>query len=87
MAAKSLDDVLHYWQPLFLKNSFSEKTAVYVSRLMSAKIEGMDDDKSRRVIDDFCDIIEEKSNFFEHTWKIGNIVGWDNYSTLHARTD
>ncbi|MEC8622247.1 MAG: TauD/TfdA family dioxygenase [Pseudomonadota bacterium] len=87
LATKSLDDVLHYWQPLFLKNPFSGKIAVYVSRLMSAKIEGMDDDESRRVLDDICDIIEDKSNFYEHTWKIGDIIGWDNYSTLHARTD
>ncbi|MGA0315717.1 MAG: TauD/TfdA dioxygenase family protein, partial [Alphaproteobacteria bacterium] len=65
----------------------SGKTAVYVSRLMSAKIEGMDNDESRRVLDDICDIIEDKSNFYEHTWKIGDIIGWDNYSTLHARTD
>jgi taurine dioxygenase len=87
LSSKSLDDVLHYWQPLFLKNPFSGKTAVYVSRLMSARIEGMDDEESRSVLDTICDIIEDSSNIYEHTWSLGDIIGWDNYSTLHARTD
>lgn len=87
ITSKSLDDILHFWQPLFLKNPFSGKTAVYASRLMSARIEGMDDDESRAVLDQICDIIEDDSNIYDHTWKLGDIICWDNYSSLHARTD
>lgn len=83
----SLDDVLHYWQPLFVENPFSGKKAVYVSRLMSLRIEGLDDDEGREVLDQICDLIEQPDNIYEHTWEIGDIIGWDNFSTLHARTD
>lgn len=84
---QNLDDLLHYWQPLFVTNPDTGRKAVYVSRLMSVRIEGMDDDEGRAVIDEICDIIEAPDNIYEHVWRPGDILMWDNLSSLHARTD
>ncbi|MBT5051519.1 MAG: TauD/TfdA family dioxygenase [Rhodospirillaceae bacterium] len=84
---QNLDDLLHYWQPLFVTNPDTGRKAVYVSRLMSVRIEGMDDDEGRAVLDEICDIIEAPDNIYDHRWIPGDIMLWDNLSSLHARTD
>ena len=82
-----LDDLLHYWQPIFVTNPDTGRKAVYVSRLMSLRIEGMDDAESRAILADLCDIVEAPDNFYAHAWAPGDIVAWDNLSCVHARTD
>jgi taurine dioxygenase len=82
-----LDDLLHYWQPVFVANPDTGRRAVYVSRLMSLRIEGMDDAESRDVVAQISDIIEAPDNVYEHVWRVGDLMGWDNLSCVHARTD
>jgi taurine dioxygenase len=84
---QNLDELLHYWQPIFVTNPDTGRKAVYVSRLMSVRIEGMDEAESRAVLDQISDIIEAPDNFYEHTWTPGDIIIWDNLSSLHARTE
>jgi len=54
---------------------------------MSARIEGMDETESRDVLATLCDLIEALENIYEHAWRPGDIIVWDNLSTLHARND
>ena len=82
-----LDELMHFWQPIFVTNPDTGRAAVYVSRLMSLRIEGMDDDEGRAVLDALCDIIEAPDNVYEHRWRPGDLVVWDNLSSLHARND
>lgn len=82
-----LDDLLHYWQPLFVANPDSGKRAVYVSRLMSLAIEGFDKAESRAVLDSLCDLVEAEQNVYEHVWRVGDLIMWNNLSCVHARTD
>jgi len=84
---QNLDELLHYWQPIFVTNPDTGRKAVYVSRLMSVRIEGMDDSESRSILDQISDIIEAPDNIYEHKWTPGDIIVWDNLSSLHARTD
>ena len=84
---QNLDELLHYWQPIFVTNPDTGRKAVYVSRLMSVRIEGMDDAESRATLDQISDLIEAPDNIYEHAWTPGDIIIWDNLSSLHARTE
>ncbi len=84
---QNLDELLHYWQPLFVTNPDTGRRAVYISRLMSVRIEGMDDAESRATLDQISDIIESPDNIYDHAWTPGDIIVWDNLSSLHARTE
>ena len=86
-AADPDDELLHYWQPIVVTNPDTGRRAVYVSRLMSLRIEGMDAAESRAVLDAICDIVEAEDNVYEHVWRPGDIIVWDNLSCVHARTD
>lgn len=82
-----LEDLLHYWQPVFVTNPDTGRKAVYISRLMSRRIEGYSDDESQSIIDAVSDIVEASDNIYEHVWTPGDIIIWDNLSCLHARTE
>ncbi len=84
---QNLDELLHYWQPLFVTNPDTGRKAIYVSRLMSVRIEGMDNAESRATLDRISDIIEAPDNIYDHAWIPGDIIIWDNLSSLHARTE
>ncbi len=82
-----LENILHYWQPAFVTNPDTGRKAVYISRLMSRRIEGYSDVESQSIINDVSDIVEQSENIYEHVWTPGDIIIWDNLSCLHARTD
>ena len=82
-----LEDLLHYWQPVFVTNPDTTRKAVYISRLMSRRIEGYSDDESQAIIDAVSDVVEAPDNIYEHVWTPGDIIIWDNLSCLHARTE
>ena len=70
-----LEELLHYWQPVFVTNPDTARRAVYISRLMSRRIEGYSDEESQSIIDAVSDIVEASDNIC------------DILSCLHARTD
>ena len=52
-----------------------------------ATLEGIDREESDKILDELFDIIEAPDNYYEHVWKAGDLVMWDNLACLHARTD
>lgn len=86
-SGQRLEDLLHHWQPVFVTNPDTGRQALYVNRLMTARIDGMTLEESRETLDRLCDLIEAPENVYEHIWRPGDIIVWDNLSSLHARTD
>jgi taurine dioxygenase len=83
----NLDNIFHYRQPIFITNPGSGRRSLYISRLNSMWIEGMDRDESEAILTQLFDITEDPSNIYEHVWRPGDLVMWDNLACLHARTD
>jgi taurine dioxygenase len=63
------------------------RKALYVNRLMTHDIEGMAQDEADALLEQLYDHQEQKRFVYEHVWRPGDIVLWDNRCTLHARTD
>jgi taurine dioxygenase len=84
---RNLDELLHYWQPVFVANPDTGRRAVYVSRLMSLRIEGLEEAESADALETIFDIVERPDNIYEHVWRVGDLMTWDNLSCVHARTD
>lgn len=80
-------DLRHCWQPIFLTHSKTGRRALYVNRLMSAQIEGLERAESDDVLDALFEITEDPSIFYEHEWRIGDLLMWDNHASIHMRTD
>ena len=71
--------MLQFSQPLFVTHPKTGRKALYISRLMSAKIEGLEEEESEEILEQLFEISEESSIIFEHEWKQGDLVLWDNY--------
>jgi taurine dioxygenase len=54
---------------------------------MTWNIEGMEERESAALLDRLFDHIEQPQFIYEHKWRVGDLLLWDNRCTLHARTD
>lgn len=82
-----LDNIFHYSQPMFVTNPGSGRKALYISRLNSMWIEGIERQESEEILAQLFDITEDTASVYEHVWQPGDLVVWDNLACLHARTD
>jgi taurine dioxygenase len=82
-----LDSVRHQWQPIFITHPATGRKSLYISRLMSARIEGLSKAESEDALEQLFDISEDPAIVYEHVWKLGDLVIWDNWCSIHARKD
>jgi alpha-ketoglutarate-dependent taurine dioxygenase len=82
-----LNSVRHQAQPIFITHPATGRKALYVSRLMSARIEGLSRAESDAALEELFAISEDPSIVYEHQWKLGDLVIWDNWCSIHARKD
>jgi taurine dioxygenase len=54
---------------------------------MSARIEGLSPQESEAALGTLFDVSEDPSIVFEHEWRLGDLVIWDNWCSIHARKD
>ena len=73
--------------PVFRTHDETGRKAVYVNRLMTVKVEGLPEDESDRLLNAVWDHSERPEFVYEHVWKTGDLLLWDNRCSTHARTD
>jgi taurine dioxygenase len=82
-----LASIQHHEQPIFITHPATGRKALYISRLMSARIEGLSRQESEAALDKLFDISEDPAIIYEHEWRLGDLVIWDNWCSIHARRD
>jgi taurine dioxygenase len=75
------------WHPVVRTHPATGRKALYVNRLMTREIEGLPRDESDALLQKLFDHQEQRKFVYEHVWRPGDILMWDNRCTLHARTD
>jgi alpha-ketoglutarate-dependent taurine dioxygenase len=85
----SLDiNTLHHCvQPLILTNPGSGRKGLYAASVNTMWIEGMDRDESENLLRQCFDLVEDPKIIYDHKWRVGDLLMWDNLACLHARTD
>jgi taurine dioxygenase len=83
----AVENILHHEQPIIITHPATGKKALYVSRLMSARIEGFSVEESEAALALLFDISEDPAIVYEHAWRLGDLVVWDNWASIHARKD
>lgn len=73
--------------PIFRTHEETRRKAVYVNRLMTERIEGMEREESDRLLAAVFDHSENADWVYEHVWRPGDLLLWDNRCSMHARTD
>ena len=73
--------------PVFRTNEDTGRKAVYVNRLMTIGIVDMPQEESQPLLNALFDHAEKHEFVYEHEWRVGDLLLWDNRCSSHARTD
>jgi taurine dioxygenase len=73
--------------PVARTHEETKRKALYVNRLMSVRIEGMDEAESDALLNFLFDHSEKPEFVYTHVWRKGDLIVWDNRCSSHARTD
>lgn len=84
---RDISRINHWVHPVVIRHPDTGRKALYVSPLMTARIEGMDPDDSDALLDELFDYINDDDLIFEHAWTVGDLVMMDNRCITHARKD
>lgn len=81
------DRVESYTHPLIVAHAETGRPLLLCDRAMSTRIVGLPADESDALLATLCATLERPENVYEHRWRVGDLVMWDNLATAHARTD
>ena len=77
----------HCAHPVFRKHPETGRVALYVSELMTDEIIGLPADESRDLLDRLFAHLRRPDFIYEHKWRPGDLLMWDNRCCNHARND
>jgi taurine dioxygenase len=81
------EEGLSFAHPVVRTHPATGRKALYVNRLMTHHIEGLPEEESERLLQVMFNVIERPEFIYEHRWRVGDVLLWDNRCTLHARRD
>jgi taurine dioxygenase len=73
--------------PVVRTHEETKRRGLYVNRLMSVRIEDMDEAESDQILNYLFDHSEKPEFVYTHVWRKGDLIVWDNRCSSHARTD
>lgn len=85
--AAGISNVKETSHPMVFAHPVTGRRILFVNRLMTKQVVGMSDKDSRALLDELLCYVEDPSVIYEHHWKPGDFLAWDNLSSNHARTD
>ena len=75
-----------FLHPIVRTHPETGRKSLFVNRQMTMFIEGLGANESDEILNYLFERIEDPTNVYEHVWKVGDLVLWDNRCTAHART-
>jgi taurine dioxygenase len=72
--------------PVVVKHPVTGRKALFVAKDVVSRIIGMDEAESRKLIDELEAFATQQRFIYRHKWRVGDLVVWDNRSTLHQAT-
>jgi len=73
--------------PIIRTNHETGRKCLYVNRLMTDSVVGLDKLESQEILDYLFDHSERDEFVYKHQWTVGDLIIWDNRCSMHARTD
>jgi taurine dioxygenase len=71
--------------PAIYRNSHNGRDCIWVSELQAARILDMAWHDSRDLLHEIYDHLYQPAHIFEHHWRNGDLVIWDNIALQHSR--
>lgn len=78
---------MSFAHPVARTHPATGRKALYVNRLMTHHIEGLPGEEGERLLELMFSTLERPQFIYEHRWRVGDLLLWDNRCSLHARRD
>lgn len=79
---RATPDVRH---PLVNVHPKTGRKSLYIDPGTVTGIVGMPEDEARRLLEELRETATRSGNVYDHHWRVGDLVLWDNAVTLHRR--
>lgn len=81
---KSQSDLLtEVTHKLIERHPITQQRSLFAVAGSAAAVEGVSETESDLILNEIEDFVIENAKFYEHQYEVGDIVIWDNMSTLH----
>lgn len=77
---RSPPDAFH---PIARTHPYTGRKALYISPRFTIGIKDMDDSEAQPLLDELFEHIANRALIYRHKWREGDLVMWDNRSTIH----
>jgi taurine dioxygenase len=82
--AESMKDVIH---PIVVTSPVDGSKALFLTKGSTKGIVGMDDDAAMALMSELIEFATQPQFVYRHTWKAGDVLIWNDLSTVHTATD
>jgi taurine dioxygenase len=73
------------WHPAICVHPVTGEPALYLGRRRNSYVEGLSRAESDAFLDELWSFVDSPQFIYEHRWRIGDLVVWDNRTTMHRR--
>ena len=73
------------WHPAVCVHPVTGEPALYLGRRRNSYVEGLPRAESDALLDELWAFVDSPQFIYEHRWRIGDLVVWDNRTTMHRR--
>src|SRR5215475_4052842 len=71
--------------PLVCTHPASGRRMLYLGRRRNAYLVGLEVAESEALLDELWSVVDRREFSWEHVWRVGDLVLWDNRCTMHRR--
>ena len=79
------EDMPRAVHPLVMEHPRTGEPILYMNLNQTARIVELEPEESLELIDELFDRMYQPENIYEHRWRMGDFVMWDNLACQHAR--
>ncbi len=73
------------FHPLVHTHPVTGRKALYLDSTTTVAVDGMDEATGTALLDDIYEFATRREFVYRHDWQVGDLVMWDNGSTMHRR--
>ena len=73
------------WHPAVCIHPVTDEPALYLGRRRNSYVEGLPRTESDALLDELWQFVDSPEFIYQHHWRVGDLVVWDNRSTMHRR--
>jgi taurine dioxygenase len=73
------------WHPAILRHPANGRATLYLGRRRNSYVEGLSREESDALLEEVWTHVTQPQFLYEHKWRLGDLVMWDNRSTMHRR--